>query len=125
MISAFDTVVSVVVTSDTILNPNSRGITQVATLSIPTVFETKDSFVVPSEFKSFTVVEELDYKSISTPYILLLHNNFDFDRDDANLRRMIEVAEKQNADIVTGSIQNEKGQWDTRHRLINEIKGGQ
>jgi hypothetical protein len=118
MISAFDTVVSVVVTSDTILDSSSRGITEVAKLSIPTVFETKDSFVVPSEFKNFTVVEELDYKSLSTPYILLLHNNFDFDKEDANLRRMIEVAEKQNADIVTGSIQNEKGQWDTRHRLI-------
>ena len=74
--------------------------------------------MIPKAFKKGSVVGNVDYNLINTPYILLLHNNFDFDGEDANLRRMIREAEKQNADIVTGSFQNEKGQWETRHRLI-------
>ena len=109
---------TVVVTSDSILDPNSRDINELAKLSIPTVFESKESFIIPNAFIKSTVVEKIEDNSINTPYILLLHNNFDFDKDDANLKRMIRVAENHNADIVTGSFQNEKGQWDTRHWLI-------
>ena len=109
--------VTVVVSSDRILDPYSRDITELAKLSIPTVFETKESFIIPKAFNESIMVEKLEDNSIKTPYILLLHNNFDFDEDDANLKRMIRVAENHNADIVTGSFQNEKGQWDTRHWL--------
>ena len=85
----FNTVVTVVVTSDKMLDPNSRYLTEVNILSIPTVYETKDSILIPPAFNNVTLVDKLEYDSISTPYILLLHNNFDFNREDANLHRMI------------------------------------
>ena len=118
IISEFETVLTVLVTSDRKLDPDSREILELTKLSIPIIFETKEPFKVPDTLKQIEVVEELEDDTIDTPYILLLHNNFDFDKEDANLERMVRIAENQNADIVTGSFQNKKGQWDHRKKLI-------
>ena len=40
-----------------------------------------------------------------TPYVLFLQDNFDFRYEDANLTRMVNEAERQNADIVSGRDQ--------------------
>ena len=40
---------------------------------------------------------------IETPYVLFLQENFDFRFEDANLSRMVREAERQNADVVSGT----------------------
>ena len=51
--------------------------------------------------------------SLTTPYALVLNNHFDFDKNDANLERMVREAENQNADLVLGAWRNEVGQWSS------------
>ncbi|CAG5114186.1 Oidioi.mRNA.OKI2018_I69.chr2.g8250.t1.cds [Oikopleura dioica] len=50
-------------------------------------------------------------KNISTPYVLLAFDLYDFDAEDANLMRMVREAEAQNADIISGSSVDENGHW--------------
>ena len=59
-------------------------------------------------------VDKIEIEKIDTPYVLLIHNHYDFEMKDANLERMIKVAENQNADIVTGSLRDDDGKWENR-----------
>ena len=66
------------------------------------------------------IIDEND--NVTTPYVLLFENHFDFDAEDANLVRMVREAEAQSADIVAGSWRNENGHWSTsclHHSLQN------
>ena len=47
--------------------------------------------------------------NISTPYVYLGSDQFDFDMKDANFERMVREAELQNADIVAGAFKDESG----------------
>ena len=55
----------------------------------------------------------VDSSKISTAYALVINDQYDFEKDDANLWRMIREAENQNADLVLGSWRNEKGEWSS------------
>ena len=46
---------------------------------------------------------ERNLSEIETPYVLFLQENFDFRFEDANLSRMVREAERQNADVVSGT----------------------
>ena len=63
-------------------------------------------------------------KLISTPFVLVAYNHYDFDYRDANIVRMIREAQLQNADVVGGSYQDLEGRWHLRYNFAGFLGHG-